>query len=118
MANVSSAYHLSAEDVIYLSGSLDHAVGIVVNCWALWLIVSGKRSIITSELLTLNMLTVEIFTSLCFFLSLIEIFLKLGALVALIEFQRGMAVTGRVLFQCHICVDRYLAVAHPMVFIR
>ncbi|XP_037328592.2 G-protein coupled receptor 20-like [Pungitius pungitius] len=118
MANVSSASHLSAELVFFFSGSLDHAVGIVINCWALWLIVSGKHSTIASELLTLNLLTVETFNSFCFFLSLIKTLLKVSSLVTFINFHRGMSVAGRAMFQCHVCVDRYLAVVHPMVFIR
>ncbi|KAK9540253.1 hypothetical protein VZT92_002717 [Zoarces viviparus] len=118
MANESSVHLFPPEIIFFLTGSVDHMIGIPINCWALWLIVSGKRSLIESELLTLNLLTMEIACSMCFFLSLIHLLCKVSFLGPLTGFYRGMAVVGRAVFQCHVCVDRYLAVVHPMVFIR
>ncbi len=33
-------------------------------------------------------------------------------------FLLGLGITGRPLFQCLICVERYLAVVHPVIFLK
>ncbi len=34
------------------------------------------------------------------------------------RFLQGLGVTGRPLFQCLMCVERYLAVVHPVIFLK
>ncbi len=53
--------------------------------------------------------------------SLLGFFTKLfpfRSLLALTQFLLGLAVTGSPLFQCLICVERYLAVVHPVTFLK
>lgn len=33
-------------------------------------------------------------------------------------FQKGLGITGRPLFEGMICVERYLAVVHPVTFLK
>ncbi|KAK5866632.1 hypothetical protein PBY51_020807 [Eleginops maclovinus] len=99
-------------------GSADNLLGLPLNSWALWLIASGKSSLVQSELLTLNLLVMENMCSLWFFVSLLPIFSSVHSLSSMLNFYHAMAVVGRALFQCHVCVDRYLAVLHPTRFIR
>ncbi len=51
---------------------------------------------------------------LCFFTKLFPF----RSLLALTQFLLGLAVTGSPLFQCLICVERYLAVVHPVIFLK
>lgn len=99
-------------------GMVDHFIGYPSNFWALWLIVSGKQSLIESELLTINLLILEIFISNSYFLNILYFQVKLGVPSPLVSCVNAISVVGRILFQCHICVDRYLAVVHPVVFVR
>lgn len=68
MANNSSGYLTPALYIYVIAGSADHMIGLLVSCWALLLIVSGKRSLIASEILTVNLVIMEIACSLNFFL--------------------------------------------------
>lgn len=118
MTNNSTGSFFPGIYLYVVTGSVDNMIGIPVNCWVLWLIVFGKRSLIESEILTLNLAFMEIANSVLFFLSLIHYFGNLSSIGFLINFYHAVAVTARALFQCHVCVDRYLAVIHPVVFIR
>ncbi|KAL3067598.1 hypothetical protein OYC64_017343 [Pagothenia borchgrevinki] len=118
MANT-SARHLPPDLYFYmLVGSADNLLGLPLNSWALMLIVSGKSSLVQSELLTLNLLVMENMCSMWYFFSFVTIFCRLHSLQLMLKFYHAMSVVGRALFQCHVCVDRYLAVLHPTVFLR
>lgn len=118
MSNHSSFSITTATYVYAFTGSIDVMVAIPVNSWALWLIISGKRRLIETELLTFNIITTEMLCSVLFLFSLVRQFYYIFAFDYFAFYYAVMAVGGRVLFQCHICVDRYLAVVHPLVFIR
>lgn len=114
-----SSASLSSTVLFFQSvGMVDHFIGYPANCWALWLIVSGKQSLIESEILTINLLIQEIFISTSFFLTVLYFQGNFGIPSPLVSFCNAISVVGRILFQCHICVDRYLAVVHPVVFVR
>ncbi|KAF3851814.1 hypothetical protein F7725_005169 [Dissostichus mawsoni] len=118
MANI-SARHLPPDVYFYmLVGSADNLLGLPLNSWALRLIVSGKSSLVQSELLTLNLLVMENMCSMWYFFSFVAIFCRVHSLRLMLKFYHAMSVVGRALFQCHVCVDRYLAVLHPTVFLR
>ncbi len=54
--------------------------------------------------------------------SLISLFFMLSnvfsCLSTLVVFLQGLGITGRPLFQCPICVECYLAVVHPVTFLK
>ncbi len=54
--------------------------------------------------------------------SLISLFFMLSnvfsCLSTLVVFLQGLGITGRALFQCLICVERYQAVVHPVTFLK
>ncbi|KAJ4944076.1 hypothetical protein JOQ06_012623 [Pogonophryne albipinna] len=103
MANI-SARHLSPDVYFYmLVGSADNLLGLPLNSWALRLIVSGKRSLVQSELLTLNLLVMENMCSMWFFFSFVAIFCRVHSLHLIVKFYQAMSVVGRALFQCHVC---------------
>ncbi|XP_058613449.1 hydroxycarboxylic acid receptor 2-like [Onychostoma macrolepis] len=95
---------------------LSFLVGLPIHSYVLWLIVTGTESGVASVFFKLNLSVCEIgicVESLIFILSF-----WFSSLKNLICFLIGLAVTGRPLFQCLISVERYLAVVHPVTFLK
>lgn len=95
----------------------DCTLGILINGWSLWVIIAGGWGLIEVEVLTLNTVLLEIVYNLSFTLVLYEYFHRNAAQLALF-FLYGTAFTARPLLLCCICVERYVAVVHPVVFLR
>ncbi len=57
----------------------------------------------------------DIFFSVFFSLSAVR---KVPVFVPIKRLSLGLAITIRPLFQCLICVERYLAVIHPVIFLK
>nr|XP_055035489.1 somatostatin receptor type 2-like [Misgurnus anguillicaudatus] len=87
-----------------------------IHCYVLWFIATGRGGGIASEFFIFNQTICEaVFSvsSLIFLLS--HIFSKL---LMTHNFLLGVTITGRPLFGCLICVERYLAVVHPVTFLK
>ncbi|XP_056587659.1 proteinase-activated receptor 3-like [Triplophysa dalaica] len=85
------------------------------NSYVIWLIIKGSESF-ASEFINVNLSVCEILICLyCFFKILAFWFLSL--LPVAIYFH-GLLNAGRPLFQCLMCVERYLAVVHPVTFLK
>ncbi|XDV38344.1 hypothetical protein PO909_007783 [Leuciscus waleckii] len=86
------------------------------HSYIIWLIITGTESGVASEFFILNLSFGEIgicLNSLVFILSM-----WISSLKILDAFLLGLIFTGRPLFQCLICVERYLAVVHPVTFLK
>ena len=91
------------------------------NLWVMWLITHGTKDSLAAELFHLNM-------AICETIFLLEIPLHLSCLLdpagsgnVALKLRMGLWALiwyGRPLFQGCICVERYLAVIHPLTFIR
>nr|XP_055035551.1 C-C chemokine receptor type 8-like [Misgurnus anguillicaudatus] len=88
--------------------------GLPTQIYVIYLIVTGSR--ITSEFFNLNLAVCEIANSLDCFCYLLAFFYS--SLSSLKMYLSGIGITGRPLFQCLICVERYLAVIHPVTFLK
>ncbi len=86
--------------------------GVPTHSYVLWLKFRGRRRI-ASEFFNINLTVCEIMYSLIFFLYISQ---RSQSLDLLQRFLQGL--TGRPLFQCLICVERYLAVVHPVIFLK
>ncbi|XP_042603784.1 C-C chemokine receptor type 8-like [Cyprinus carpio] len=85
------------------------------HCYVIWLII-GTGSGVALEFFNLNLSVCEIgicLNSLFFILSR-----WFSCLEVLDLFLAGFTFTGRPLFQCLMCVERYLAVLHPVTFLK
>ena len=96
-------------------------VGLPANLWVMWLITHGTKDSLASELFHLNMAICETIFLLGSPLQFYCLFDHAGdgpVVNFLIMELRVLISFGRLLFQCSICVERYLAVVHPLTFIR
>ncbi|XP_056301833.1 uracil nucleotide/cysteinyl leukotriene receptor-like [Danio aesculapii] len=89
--------------------------GFPTHSYVLWLIVTGSSEV-SSEFFNLNLCVCELGICLHSLLSVILYCFKLPYDIPL--FLLGLIITGRPLFQCVICVERYLAVVHPVTFLK
>ncbi len=85
------------------------------HSYVLWLIITGTGNGVAIEFVILNLSVSEIGTCLN---SLISISFWCLGLLTLKLFLIGLIITGRPLFQCLICVECYLAVVHPVTFLK
>ncbi|KAJ8372205.1 hypothetical protein AAFF_G00293240, partial [Aldrovandia affinis] len=93
-------------------------VGLPINVWVLWLIVRGSEGVLASEIFTLNLAALELIYCLQVPLTLLNDLVLNSILSKLLSFFFGLISFGRPLFQCCTCVERYLAVLHPLTFLR
>ncbi|KAJ8351099.1 hypothetical protein AAFF_G00150980 [Aldrovandia affinis] len=93
-------------------------VGLPINVWVLWLIVRGLEGVLASEIFTLNLAALELIYCLHLPLALLNYLVLNSILSKTSLFFYGLIIFGRPLFQCCTCVERYLAVLHPLTFLR
>ncbi|ROJ30589.1 Chemokine XC receptor 1 [Anabarilius grahami] len=86
------------------------------NSYVIWLIVTGAGNGVASEFFSLNLSICEILLCLQSFLSLVARAFR--GVWFFVGFLTGIPITGRPLFQCLICVERYLAVVQPVTFLK
>ncbi|XP_050948623.1 hydroxycarboxylic acid receptor 2-like [Labeo rohita] len=96
--------------------SINLLFGLPTHSYVIWLIVTGRRNGVALAFFNLNLSVCEIGICLdCLFFVLSNWISNLSALAL---FLQGLAITGRPLFQCLMCVERYLAVVHPVTFLK
>ncbi|XP_026089811.1 uncharacterized protein LOC113063695 [Carassius auratus] len=106
----------------YILGNLEMCVfsikvlfGLPTHYYIIWLIVKGTGGV-ASEFFNFNLSVCEIGACLdCLFFILVNWILFLEPLALLFQ---GFIITSRPLFQCLICVECYLAVVHPVTFLK
>ncbi len=96
--------------------SINLLFGFPAHSYVVWLIVTGKGSGVALELFNLNLSVCEIGNSLNCMFYIVSICLP--SITVLPLFLLGLVFTGRPLFQCLICAERYLAVVHPVTFLK
>ncbi len=90
--------------------------GLPTHSYVIWLIITGTGSGVASKFFILNLSVCEIGICLnCFVYAISYWSLSLSTIKV---FFAGLTITGRPLFQCLICVERYLAVVHPVTFLK
>ena len=96
-------------------------VGLPANLWVMWLITHGTKDSLAAEFFHLNMAICETIFLLGVPLQLYCFFDSAGSgpVVPILVNELWLLIWfGHPLFQCSICVERYLAVVHPLTFIR
>ncbi|XP_067280770.1 chemokine XC receptor 1-like [Pseudorasbora parva] len=95
--------------------SISFLLGLPTHSYVLWLIIKGTGSGVASEFFILNLSVCEIGNSLNCFIYMLSYWILSSTLE---QFFEGLTITGRPLFQCLVCVERYLAVLHPVTFLK
>ncbi|XP_051734818.1 uracil nucleotide/cysteinyl leukotriene receptor-like [Ctenopharyngodon idella] len=90
--------------------------GVPTNIYVIWLIITGTGSGVASEFFRLNLSICELVNCLNSLLAILPMYFS--SLSFLPYILQGLIHTGRPLFQCLICVERYLAVVHPVTFLK
>ncbi|XP_058613436.1 hydroxycarboxylic acid receptor 2-like [Onychostoma macrolepis] len=90
--------------------------GLPTHSYIIWLIVTGTGSGVASEFFNLNNSFCEIGICVDFLIFILSSYISSVFPLALC--LQGLSITGRPLFQCLICVERYLAVVHPVTFLK
>ncbi|XP_048021444.1 uracil nucleotide/cysteinyl leukotriene receptor-like [Megalobrama amblycephala] len=113
----STTYSFGLLDIMEMYAcSFSFLFGLPTNFYVLWLIITGTESGVASMFFQLSLSVCEIGISvngLFFILSF-----WFSSLTTLVLFLIGLGVTGRPLFQCLISIERYLAVVHPVTFLK
>jgi len=89
--------------------------GVPTYSYVMWLIIRGRNGV-ASEFFNFNLNVCEILFSLSSMAFLLSE--KSPIFVTIQRLSLGLAITVRPLFQCLICVERYLAVVHPVTFLK
>lgn len=94
---------------------INFLLGFPTHSFVLWLIVTTTERGIASEIFNLNMSVCEIMFCLRM---LIGAFVEnVPSLLDIVMFLSGFVITGR-FFHCLISFERYLAVVHPVTFLK
>ncbi|XP_050948626.1 hydroxycarboxylic acid receptor 2-like [Labeo rohita] len=96
--------------------SISFLAGLPTHFYVIWLIITGTGSGLALEFFNLNLSVSEIGNSLNSLFFLLSTWFP--SVWILQMFFIGFPITGRPLFQCLICVERYLAVVHPVTFLK
>ena len=102
--------------VLYVTSVVTLLLVPPINIYVMVLIVKGSLETITSEFYCLNLAISDILMSFFDLFYLIEKHLKVSLIIT--PFFLGFQNISRPLFQGCICVERYLAVVHPVTFLR
>ena len=109
----------STTNLLYtVTNAFNLIVSLPTNGYVLWLIASKSGSSISSEFFALNLVVSDILVCLFNVLSLLNSYFPHLALGGAMKVFSVFLGAGRPLFQTCICLECYLAVVHPVVFLR
>ncbi|XP_077053543.1 G-protein coupled receptor 4-like [Siphateles boraxobius] len=100
--------------------SISLLFGLPTHSYVIWLIVTGTGNGVASEFFNLNLSVCEVILSLYSLINLLRMIpiRQTQVLLILAKFLSGNMITIRPVFQCLMCVERYLAVVHPVTFLK
>ncbi|ROJ30586.1 G-protein coupled receptor 4 [Anabarilius grahami] len=109
-------FNIGTDIEINLLYFLSVVLGLPTNSYVIWLIVSGKRNELAAKFFSLNLAVCEIL--LCVEIVLIFLSYEFEFLWTAVSAFDGLAFIGHPQFLCLICFERYLAVVHPVTFLK
>jgi hypothetical protein len=117
-----AVYFAQITSISTASFAINIILGLPTNVYILWLIVTEAGTEVggtmASEVFFLNLAVTEVLFSLSAIFYFIRLHDPSVVVLYFMSFSYGFLFTGRPLFQSCICVERYLAVVHPVVFLK
>ncbi|XP_042567353.1 chemokine XC receptor 1-like [Cyprinus carpio] len=98
--------------------SINLLFGFPIHSYVIWLIITGTGSGVASGFFSLNLSFSEIGNCVNSLVCIVRSCFWFSYLETLTWFLLGLGIAGRPLFQCLMCVERYLAVVHPVTFLK
>ncbi|KAL7841686.1 hypothetical protein SRHO_G00253770 [Serrasalmus rhombeus] len=98
--------------------TVNFLVGFPLNCYIIKLYLTRGRGLDVSVLFALSQSVAELIFSTAAPLPILCYVSDKLCFLNLIGFLVGSCMSARPLFQCCICVERYLAVVHPVTFLK
>ncbi len=92
--------------------------GLLTIVYVIWLIVTGTGNGVASEFFNLYLSVSEILFSLDSLFCILGPIQNFQIFTLLKLFFQGLGITGHPLFQCLMCAECYLAVVHPVTFLK
>lgn len=102
--------------VAMVATSVNIILGLPPNAYVIWLILAGATG--TSNFFSLNLAMSEIMFSISSIFYVLYIKLEMFSCFEVFMFALGLLYTARPFFQCCICVECYIGVVHPVVFLQ
>lgn len=123
VANVSEAeMGVATVSIVIASQVMNFCLGLPLQCYAMHLLLSrpsgGGGGVDVNVIFALNLVLEEILYCLVaplYTSCILSLTLCVGILLG---FWLGICMAGRYLFQCCLCLEQYLAVIHPMIFLK
>ena len=110
--------HFFPSDLLLVSSYVINLIlGLPTNVYVLWLIISGAGGTMASELSALNLAMTKILFCLFNVFAIVYLYLKTEPFRVVSTFALGFFNFGRPMVQTCICLEHYLAVVHPVVFL-
>ena len=104
--------------VTFVCNVVNLVLGLPTHVYILWLIVMGAgKSVASSEIFLLNLVITEALSCVASIFIVIT-YLSNVHFMTFIVFTSVLLCVSRPMFQCCICVERFLAVVRPVVFLR
>ena len=100
-----------------VSNILNVALGVPLNLSVLGLIASG-RLVKGSEITALNQTLCELALCMSSLANILQYYIPNQHLDSALNFFMGLQTVGRLLFMTKVCLRVYLAVSHPVAFLR
>lgn len=128
LTNVSQAeMGVTTVSIVIGSQIMNFCLGLLLQCYAMHLLLSkpsggggggGGGGVDVNVIFALNLVFVEILYCLVAPLYCSCIISLTLCVATLLGFWLGTCMAGRYLFQCWLCLEQYLAVIHPMIFLK
>lgn len=105
--------------VMLLLVAVNFTLTLPSGLWAAWVMMRSSRATLEAEFFSVNLLFMEIICAIIILITTFSFYLLTNPLLLEILLSLGrICLHSQPVFQCSVCVERYIAVVHPIIFLR